>query len=230
MTKEEIYEQLESQMLSYDDYAAVPTIECGEQLVAIKNTPGVIASKVRADAIPITGTETYVREGTLRHLEQAAGYLAVKMPGAVLDVGYGYRALSVQKTRYAGVLTSLRAVFEGEELRQAAHRQVAIPEIAGHPAGAAVDIAISIDGQLLDFGTELWNFSKDSYTFSPYVNSEARMNREVLLDCMVDAGFAPFYGEWWHFSYGDKEWAAFYEQPNAIYDQLEFRAPNITTL
>ena len=38
---------------------------------------------------------------------------------------------------------------------------------------------------------------------------------------MVSEGFAPFYGEWWHFSYGDREWAAFYEK-EALYDIIDF--------
>jgi D-alanyl-D-alanine dipeptidase len=37
---------------------------------------------------------------------------------------------------------------------------------------------------------------------------------------MVAAGFAPFYGEWWHFSYGDREWAAVYGEPAALYGPL----------
>jgi D-alanyl-D-alanine dipeptidase len=33
-------------------------------------------------------------------------------------------------------------------------------------------------------------------------------------------GLAPFDGEWWHFSYGDREWAKYYEEEAAaIYDQ-----------
>ena len=46
---------------------------------------------------------------------------------------------------------------------------------------------------------------------------EQRSNRGLLQDAMVAAGFAPFYGEWWHFSYGDREWAAFYYRPAALY-------------
>jgi len=38
---------------------------------------------------------------------------------------------------------------------------------------------------------------------------------------MVEAGFAPFTGEWWHFSYGDREWAAIWGRDAAIYEQLE---------
>ncbi len=36
---------------------------------------------------------------------------------------------------------------------------------------------------------------------------------------MTAAEFAPFWGEWWHYSFGDCEWATYYEKPNAIYSQ-----------
>jgi len=42
-----------------------------------------------------------------------------------------------------------------------------------------------------------------------------------LREAMVRAGFAPFNGEWWHFSYGDPEWAALWGEPAALYKQLE---------
>ncbi|QQR69366.1 MAG: hypothetical protein IPI58_01405 [Alphaproteobacteria bacterium] len=39
---------------------------------------------------------------------------------------------------------------------------------------------------------------------------------------MTSVGFAPFDGEWWHFSYGDREWAKYYGRSHAIYSQIAF--------
>ncbi|MDR3125675.1 MAG: hypothetical protein LBU20_01195 [Candidatus Nomurabacteria bacterium] len=36
------------------------------------------------------------------------------------------------------------------------------------------------------------------------------MWRFSILKPMMSQGFAPYDGEWWHFSYGDREWAAWY--------------------
>lgn len=36
---------------------------------------------------------------------------------------------------------------------------------------------------------------------------QQKENRFLLQDLMLLVGFAPYYGEWWHFSYGDREWA-----------------------
>lgn len=224
----ETYAQLESNMLSFTDYYDVPVRARNELLVPIVESSNLGASIIRADARPITGDQTYVRRGVRERLQLAGQVLATVAPELKLDVGYGYRALSVQKQRFLAQVATLPMELNGIDRLAAAHRAVAVPEVAGHPAGAAVDIRI-INGQVpLDFGTELWNFSKDSYTFSPYVSSEARNNRLLLRSVMMQAGFAPFDGEWWHFSYGDKEWAKYYDQPSAFYEQIEFRAAQAT--
>jgi D-alanyl-D-alanine dipeptidase len=55
-------------------------------------------------------------------------------------------------------------------------------------------------------------------TFSPLVSEEARRLRMTLREAMMSGGFAPFDGEWWHFSYGDREWAKYYGAATARYD------------
>ena len=38
---------------------------------------------------------------------------------------------------------------------------------------------------------------------------------------MMKEACAPYDGEWWHFSYGDKEWAFYYKKEEALYDQID---------
>jgi D-alanyl-D-alanine dipeptidase len=71
-------------------------------------------------------------------------------------------------------------------------------------------------------GTAAMEASRDSFTFSPFVSRQAWDDRQLLRRAMMAAGFAPYDGEWWHFSYGDKEWARFYRKPGALYDQVSF--------
>lgn len=222
------YEALEQSMPTYDDYKDIPVQGVDEPLVPILASGVLCASTMREDARRITGEQTYVRQTVRERLVRAGGELALQSPGLRLEVGYGYRALSVQRARFADQVEQLSGEYSGEELRRAAHRQVAVPEFAGHPAGAAVDIRIiDENSQSLDFGTELWEFTKRSYTFSPEITEPAQQNRALLRSVMMGAGFAPFDGEWWHFSYGDKEWAYYYSQPQALYDQIEFKATDV---
>ena len=59
-------------------------------------------------------------------------------------------------------------------------------------------------------------------TYAKGLTDEQIKNRKMLHDLMVEEGFAPFYGEWWHFSYGDREWAAFYDK-ETLYAPIDFR-------
>ncbi|RUZ71810.1 hypothetical protein EN943_32520 [Mesorhizobium sp. M7A.F.Ca.US.006.01.1.1] len=113
--------------------------------------------------------------------------------------------------------------LSGEALKEAAHRFSAVPEVAGHPTGGAVDVRIiQSNGQALAMGTELGEDCPDTYVFSPFIKREHWRNRQTLRFCMLRAGFAPFDGEWWHFSFGDREWARYFDKDRAIYSQLSF--------
>ncbi len=85
-----------------------------------------------------------------------------------------------------------------------------------------IDVAIydKLEKKFLDFGTELLDFSTEKcFTFSDEISDEAKKNRMLLRDIMMEVWFAPYDGEWWHFSYWDVEWACFYWEDNAIYGQ-----------
>ena len=111
-----------------------------------------------------------------------------------------------------------------EELDELTHPLIAVPRVAGHPTGGAVDVAlVDREGVRLDMGSAIADFARPWLlpTFSKLVTEAQRKNRLILHDVMVEGGFAPFYGEWWHFSYGDREWAAFYGEKRALYGQID---------
>lgn len=224
--RDEVYAQLERNMLQYTDYQNMPVQPSGEPMVMINPEDDRFRLSIREDAVAITGLAIYVRQGVKSRLEIAADELRSRLPGAQLDVGYGYRSNRVQEKRFEQVYEQLPDNLSDEEKLAAAHRQVAIPWLAGHPAGAAVDIAIAVDGVRRDFGTDMWDFSKESYTFAPIedIGVAPRGNRMLLRTVMKNAGFAPFDGEWWHFSYGDKEWARYTGRDYAVYEQIDFEA------
>src|SRR4029453_8568299 len=109
------------------------------------------------------------------------------------------------------------------ELLEATHRRVSVPSVAGRPTGGAVGVDVLRDGTPVEMGTPVLPSTRDAFTFSPFVGREAWDNRQLLRQAMMAAGFAPFDGEWWHFSYGDKEWARYYRKSHALFDQLSFQ-------
>ena len=102
-----------------------------------------------------------------------------------------------------------------KDLESYVHNFVAVPDIAGHPTGAAIDATLTtLDGDEVNMGSAIADYSDEDIikTQADGLTSEQIKNRKLLHDAMVSEGFAPFYGEWWHFSYGDREWAGFYDK------------------
>jgi len=85
-----------------------------------------------------------------------------------------------------------------------------------HGTGGAIDLTIRvINGFIIEMGglfDDLCDRSRsDFFELTPPTNfteNEAQKNRRILYNVMVDEGFVPHPLEWWHFSYGDRLWAA----------------------
>jgi D-alanyl-D-alanine dipeptidase len=108
----------------------------------------------------------------------------------------GLRPLSVQRALWDVGLAYLRASdphSTGEELEGMLERYVARPSGSAppHSTGSAVDVAV-VDafGRILNPG-DAWG----------------KLGVEILGKALRDAGLANYEPEWWHWSYGDEEWA-----------------------
>ncbi len=217
-TREDVYQLLEAKMLKYADYAEVPVIEVDE-VVLFEPVPQQGVLRVEH----VRGDERAHRRGDLRtpaggrHALLAGQELKNLDRSLTLKVVYGFRALEVQTRLFEEAKASLAGQYPDEdELIEATHRHVAVPSVAGYPTGGAVAVEILRDEQPVDMGTPVMEADRDSFTFSPFVSPDAWAHRQLLRRAMMAAGFAPFDGEWWHFSYGDKEWARFYRQQGAL--------------
>lgn len=201
-------------IFTYAELAAVPPGASDEPLVPVTAYDHAIV-----EAVP--GAGLVVRDTVARMLAAAAARLHAE--GARLKVADGHRPAARQEQYFAEAWDMMRREHPelGEaQLREAVHALCAVPEVAGHPTGGAVDVtAMTPDGTDLDMGAALAAFDDLTRipTYAPGLTGEQERNRALLHDAMVAAGFAPFYGEWWHFSYGDREWAALYELPTALY-------------
>ena len=175
--------------------------------------------------LPITGEIIYVRDSVARKLASVEAYL--RKQGYCLRVVYGYRHPDIQMayfTKRKYEIAKEKPGISDKDLESYVHNFVAVPDIAGHPTGAAIDATLTtLDGDEVDMGSAIADYSDEDIikTQADGLTSEQIKNRKLLHDAMVGEGFAPFYGEWWHFSYGDREWAAFYEK-EALYDIIDF--------
>lgn len=95
--------------------------------------------------------------------------------------------------------------------------------MGGHETGGAVDVALCDDnGVMFDYGTNFHEYNDITFTDSHKLTSEQKANRKRLIRIMRRQGFVNFPAEWWHFSYGDRSWAAYRGRRNGgIYGPAE---------
>ncbi|NBU33630.1 hypothetical protein EB118_00815 [bacterium] len=222
MKTNETYTLLEEKMKTYSELAAVDVVPNNEPLVSIGNSEILRARPIDNNMEAYTANAIFVRSSVQKMLGIAAIMASDYSPDLQLEVVYGYRPLTIQKDLFEYYRNKLTDKYSGNELLEAVHRLIAVPEVSGHPTGGAVDVQLCKNGVPIEFGTNIWEFTPDSYTFSPFINRTSWSNRQLLRRIMLNVGFAPFDGEWWHFSYGDKEWASYYNKQYAMYQQTEF--------
>ncbi len=165
-----------------------------------------------------------VRKTVAEKLVNVGKRLKAVDPNYKLLVAYAFREMRIQQAYFDEVFEVFKDQFDDElELYERIHERVAVPTVAGHPTGGAVDVAIYDEskGDIVDFGTALDDLTTDLiYYAAEDISDEAKANRKLLRDAMMAEGFAPYDGEWWHFCYGDKEWAFYYKKDRALYDQV----------
>lgn len=217
-------------ILTYSDLKNVSAKDNGEDFVNLSKNPfGLICEYEKDDMVAILGNDIYVRESIYQKLMNAQLKLQEKNPNYVFRVVYGYRHPDIQKKyfeRRIKILQEENPTLTEDELRELTHLFVAEPSVAGHPTGGAIDITIRNTQTKSDIsmGTKIADFDQRDKikTFYENLTPEEKNNRALLLEILQEEEFAPFYGEWWHFSYGDKEWAKFYNKEHAIFEQKKY--------
>ncbi len=164
-------------------------------------------------------TEIYVRATLAKMLSSAASYLPT---GYKLVIRAGHRPIEVQleMLKDCALEYQSRHDVSGSDALDYARQYVTDPRLRlpPHTCGAAVDATIIDErGELLDFGSEINETSKASNLFYDGLSPQQQKNRSLLLEAMLQAGFASLSTEWWHYSYGDQVWAWFYGEDKSLY-------------
>jgi D-alanyl-D-alanine dipeptidase len=219
----------ERRILTYEDVMKVPLGENHESLTDVTAySRNIIAGYEKFDMVPLTGHQIFVRDGLAKRLARAAETLFQK-EGMALKVVYGYRHPRIQEQYFQKRYAELALVYHSlssEELNALVHNFVAVPAAAGHPTGGAVDITlVTKAGDFLEMGTRIADFTDPEKikAFASGIAFSEKRRRLILRDALLNEGLAPFNGEWWHFSYGDREWACFYGKSRSLYSPIEFQ-------
>lgn len=170
------------------------------------------------------GKKIAVRYTVYEKLQKVAMKLKEYNNNYKLIVVFGFRDMKLQEKYFYEIYENVKNNFDDKmEMYEYIHEKIAVPEVAGHPTGGAVDVAIydEKENKIIDFGSKIldWN-TIQCYYYSENISKEAIENRKLLRKVMIKEEFAPYDGEWWHFSYGDREWAFYYKKSEALYKQV----------
>jgi len=165
----------------------------------------------------------FVRKSIARMINTAQANLPA---GLRLIIKCGYRTPEVQARQYRKDYENLRLEkpnWDKDKLDIEIVKRTDPPDVGPHCTGGAIDLSIIDEsGKQLDMGTNMGVFNLDTYTYSDTIAAESKLNRNILIDTMSKAGFLNFPAEWWHWSYGDREWA-FVNNQTAFYGPIDYR-------
>ena len=228
---DEIYQSIEDGIPKIDELLTVPVKDNGEKLIDIAKDSRFAVSYCNSESmLPLVGKQMLVRESVFRMLGEADELLKSDNPNYQFLLFYTYRAREVQQEYWDRTCKMYREELQTDDysiIRAYAQRLSADPEVAGHPTGGSVDLTIRDlkNGFRLDMGIGIERpafikAGKLRYTMSPELNQEVINCRLFLKEIMVSVGFTAFDAEFWHFDYGNREWAFVSGAKNALYEAL----------
>ncbi|MES1940528.1 D-alanyl-D-alanine dipeptidase [Salinisphaera sp. T5B8] len=219
-----------TEAIDTDHVRHLPIVDNGEILVPASLAPErvLVRPRYHLEGLPGALPECFVRESVLERLLSAAANLP---HGHRLVLFDAWRPLALQRWLFERFACELEQGGELEHIDEFVSRPM--PDLEHSPpyhlTGGAVDLSIAgPNGRLLDMGSDFDAMTDASHTAwfeQATVDDEHaarwRDNRRMLYHAMLGAGFVNIPSEWWHYSYGDQLWAAFQDQPHAIYGATE---------
>jgi D-alanyl-D-alanine dipeptidase len=227
-----------SKYTSSTDFSTIVCVEMADALVTIQASEKIMVKPIWQLSNSLEGElysqymqhhpeycQLYIRANVLQRLRTAANALPDNLN---VVVRAGHRPIEVQKKLLQRVLEAYRLKYPDVTYEQAvAYARVYVSDpaikVPPHCCGSAVDVELYDTElkQVLDYGSPLNTNDESSYLHNPFITTIQKEHRLLLLRTMLNAGFASYYAEWWHYSYGDEMWAWFYQQPESLYGLIE---------
>ncbi|MEA4955723.1 MAG: M15 family metallopeptidase [Pseudoflavonifractor sp.] len=196
-----------------------PLAESGELLVDPTTlSPHILyGAAYVCQGLPGALDHCLVRQGLALRLVQAAEKLPEGWSLLIFD---GLRPLRLQQALYdqfREIVTRERPQASPAEVEMVLETFVAKPvkrrnRPAPHTTGGAVDLTLYRNGATLDMGTGFDDLTSMAHTdwlehSCPPGQEECRNARRMLYNLMTSVGLVNYPCEWWHYAYGERQWA-----------------------
>lgn len=195
-----------------------PVRENNEPLVSLRSIPQLIFDS-KSD-------EYFVREQIHEKINRIAN--RSKALGYSLYVCEAFRSLAKQKVFWQEALLQTHAkhpdILDGRKLFELTSKFTAPPERAMHCTGGTVDVLLYSNAKkeiLYDFDDSDESYYNELvYTDNPLISEEEKKVRQTLNSLKESEDFVNYPLEWWHYSFGNAEWALYSGKEFALYGQI----------
>lgn len=221
-----------------DKIAEIPIEIDDDPLLSLAYLPEkiILSPQYFIQGLPGSRPELYARSIVLDKLRRASHFLPKNYKFVIFDA---WRSLKTQQflfDRMNELVKQADPTHTAEQIRNAALRIVALPsrdakKPSPHNIGAAIDLSIADDkGRLLPMGSPFDDISPAAKS-AFYENKDGKEeknyahNRRLLYTLLSSQGFSNYPEEWWHFEYGDQNWAFATKQQKAIFGPVEPNFP-----
>lgn len=193
-----------------------------------EETPPAIATVSTDDGFfinPIRNNDFRIRATVYEMLKDAKSRLPA---GYHLMVFETYRAFASQEKLWEKTNRHMREKFpdlQGDAFMQMCENFTACPYDgigSGHMAACAIDLSLcDADGKEFYMGTKMHEMNEKTKTDVQGLTDEEIERRRILKTAMEDAGLINYPPEWWHYSYGDHQWAWLVGKDTAYYGIID---------
>lgn len=219
-------------------FEKIPTMNCPqiknvseslivEPIVSLSSFGLLCDSQYYKQKIQFAINDCYAR----KHVAEKLVYAQYLLPkGYHFKIYDAYRPIEVQQAlwnKYQEQLLAENPEISEQELDSLTRTFVSKPSedlTPPHNTGGAIDLTI-IDksGKELDMGTDFDDFSEKAWTAYFEENNISdiyKENRRILYNVMIKAGFTNLPSEWWHYDFGNSNWA-YYKNTDIIYGAIQ---------
>jgi len=81
------------------------------------------------------------------------------------------------------------------------------PTASGHMTGRAVNLRLWKNGRKVPMKSKKLSYQENAKTVQPKLPKYLQQNRKILFNALSKAGLSNYPMEYWHWSYGDIQWA-----------------------
>ncbi len=148
-------------------------------------------------------------------------------PGMTFVIRDAWRPAKVQQDIMESFVVRFRRQHPGwtkERAKKEAQKYVANASgvmASGHMTGGALDVRLWKNGKRVPMRSWKLTYQENAGPYQPKLPKHLQRNREIMYRALSEVGFSQCHNEFWHWSYGDAQWAKRTGAGVAIYGVVE---------